>query len=93
VSLYGWGSLTHSTTSWDCGVNHNHMRVFVWIKWAAARLCIRTRPLLCIRIIYSCVILMPPVARILSFFNVIIVSEQNIIILYWGYLVSSDVSL
>jgi hypothetical protein len=27
VSLCGWWPLSHSTTIWDCGVNHYHMRV------------------------------------------------------------------
>jgi hypothetical protein len=34
----GWGTLTHSTTTWDCAVNHNHMGVFPGMKGAGARL-------------------------------------------------------
>jgi hypothetical protein len=50
------------------------------MKGASARLI--KRSLVCIRIIYGCVILVPPVARMLSFLNVIIVSERKVIILY-----------
>jgi hypothetical protein len=56
------------------------MRVFARMKGASARLI--KRSLVCIRIIYGCVILVPPVARMLSFLNVIIVSERKVIILY-----------
>jgi hypothetical protein len=54
---------------------------------------LRKRPLVCIRIIYGYLLLVPSVARILSFLNVITVSERKVIILYWGYSVSSNVSL
>jgi hypothetical protein len=51
------------------------MRVFAGMKGAPANLCIRKRALVCIRIIYGCVILVPPVVRMLSFLNVITISE------------------
>jgi hypothetical protein len=58
------------------------MLVFARMKGEAASLCIRTRPLVCIRIIYGCVLLVSPVAHMLSFFNVIIVLERKVIILF-----------
>jgi hypothetical protein len=58
------------------------MRVFAGMKGADVSLCIRTRPLVCIRIIYGCVLLVPLVAHMLSSLNVIIVLERNVIILY-----------
>jgi hypothetical protein len=58
------------------------MRVFAGMKGAIASLCVRTRPLVCIRIIYGCVLLVPHVAHMLSFLNVIIVLERKVIILY-----------
>jgi hypothetical protein len=38
VSLCGRRPLTHSTTAWDCSVNHNHMRVFAGMNGAAGKL-------------------------------------------------------